>query len=189
MGDLIGIQPDYVFVTRFPFFEDMVDDIGGIEVRNPRRFSDQYLKPKGFQAGKIHLGGYDAMAFSRIRKTLAGGDFDRSANQQRALRGIHARIRARADVPGFMERGVMTVMKHLSHRPAAHRALPARPGDRPGRGPARSPPAWSAAASGPTAARAWSSRTCAQARRSGGATRRDATLEGLLDEDERSQRG
>ena len=33
------------------------------------------------------------MAFSRIRKSLPGGDFDRSANQQRTLRGIHARIR------------------------------------------------------------------------------------------------
>ena len=30
VGDLVGVQPDYVFVTRFPFFEDMVDDIGGI---------------------------------------------------------------------------------------------------------------------------------------------------------------
>ena len=29
VGNLVGIRPDYVFVTRFPFFEDMVDDIGG----------------------------------------------------------------------------------------------------------------------------------------------------------------
>ena len=29
--------PDYVLVTRFPFFEDLVDDIGGITVSNPRR--------------------------------------------------------------------------------------------------------------------------------------------------------
>ena len=49
MGDLIGIQPDYVLVTRFPFFEDMVDSIGGITVTNPRRFSDPYLKKEGFR--------------------------------------------------------------------------------------------------------------------------------------------
>ncbi|WP_457205794.1 LCP family protein [Nocardioides sp. P5_C9_2] len=114
MRNLVGITPDYVMVTRFPFFEDMVDDIGGIEVMNPRRFSDPYLKKEGFPAGRIHLGGYDAMAFSRIRKELPGGDFDRSANQQRTLRGIHARIRSQADRPGFVERGVMTVMKHLA---------------------------------------------------------------------------
>ncbi|EON24537.1 cell envelope-related transcriptional [Nocardioides sp. CF8] len=114
MANLTGITADYVMVTRFPFFEDMVDDIGGIEVHNPRRFYDPYLKKDGFKAGRIHLGGYDAMAFPRIRKSLPGGDFDRSANQQRTLRGIHARIRSQADRPGFIERGVMTVLKHMS---------------------------------------------------------------------------
>ena len=114
MSNLIGIEPDYVMVTRFPFFEDMVDDIGGITVTNPRRFVDPYLKKEGFEQGRIHLDGYNAMAFSRIRKGLAGGDFDRSANQQRTLRGIHARIRSQASSPGFIERGVMTVMEHMA---------------------------------------------------------------------------
>ena len=114
VGGLVGVQPDYVFVTRFPFFEDMVKDIGGITVSNPRAFSDPYLKPKGFKKGAIHLTGYEAMAFSRIRKSLPGGDFDRSANQQRTMRGIYARIRSQADRPGFIERGIMTVMKHTS---------------------------------------------------------------------------
>jgi polyisoprenyl-teichoic acid--peptidoglycan teichoic acid transferase len=112
VGNLVGVQPDYVFVTRFPFFEDMINDIGGIDVVNPRAFSDPYLKPKGFEKGRIHLNGYEAMAFSRVRKSLPGGDFDRSANQQRTLRGIYAKIRAQADRPGFMERGIMTVMQH-----------------------------------------------------------------------------
>ena len=114
VGNLVGVQPDYVMVTRFPFFENMINDIGGIYVNNPRRFSDPYLKPKGFAAGRIKLNGYGAMAFSRIHKGLAGGDFDRSANQQRTLRGIHARIRARAGDPGFIERGVMTVMRNTN---------------------------------------------------------------------------
>jgi len=113
VGNLVGVQPDYVFVTRFEFFERMVNDIGGIEVRNPRAFSDQYLKPKGFKAGRIKLDGYQAHAFARIRKSLPGGDFDRSANQQRVLRGIHAAIRGRADRPGLIERGVASAMRHL----------------------------------------------------------------------------
>ncbi|MBB6629187.1 LCP family protein [Nocardioides sp. KIGAM211] len=113
VGNLVGIQPDYVFVSRFPFFIDMVRSIGGIEVRNPVAFADTYLKPKGFRAGRIHLSGYDAMAFARTRHDLIRGDFDRSANQQRVLRGIQAKVRARADRPGFIERGVMNVMEHL----------------------------------------------------------------------------
>lgn len=113
VGDLVGIQPDYVFVTRFKFFQALIGDIGGIEVRNPRPFSDPYLKPAGFEAGKIRLGGYDAMVFSRIRYNLPSGDFDRSANQQRVLRGIQAKVHDRAHVPGFLERGVLSVMQHL----------------------------------------------------------------------------
>ena len=114
IGNLVGIQPDYVFVTRFPFFIEMVNSIGGIEVDNPVPFSDTYLKPSGFPAGRIHLGGYNAMAFSRIRHNLLRGDFDRSANQQRTLRGIQAKIAARAHEPGFLERGVLTVMANMA---------------------------------------------------------------------------
>lgn len=113
VGDLVGIQPDYVFVTRFPFFEDMVNDIGGIDVRNPTFFSDENLKPAGFQEGRLHLNGYSAMAFARIRHNLPGGDFDRSANQQRVLQGIQRTIRAKAERPGYLETGILSVMKHL----------------------------------------------------------------------------
>ena len=114
MANLTGISADYVMVTRFPFFENMVNDIGGISVVNPRAFKDPYLKKDGFRRGRIRLDGYSAMAFSRIRKELPGGDFDRSANQQRTLRGIQARIRERADQPGFIERGVMTVLRNTA---------------------------------------------------------------------------
>lgn len=114
VGNLVGIHPDYVFVTRFKYFIAMVNDIGGIDVDNPVAFDDTYLKPQGFRAGRIHLGGYDAMAFSRIRHNLLRGDFDRSANQERVLRGIQAKVRARSGERGFMERGVLSVMAHMS---------------------------------------------------------------------------
>ena len=114
VGNLVGVQPDYVFVSRFPFFIDMVKSIGGIEVDNPVPFSDPYLKPGGFPSGKIHLGGYDAMSFARIRYNLIGGDFDRSANQQRVLRGIQGQIHSRAAQPGFLEQGVLSVLKNMS---------------------------------------------------------------------------
>lgn len=113
VGNLIGIQPDYVFVTRFQGMRDMVDGIGGIRVQNPRYFYDGNLWPQGFEQGSFRVNGHGATAFSRIRKSLAGGDFDRSANQQRVLRGIHAEVLAKKDRPGFIENGVLTVMQHL----------------------------------------------------------------------------
>ncbi|MGD9959521.1 LCP family protein [Nocardioides sp.] len=114
VGNLIGIEPDYVMLTGFQGLITMVDDIGGITVNNPIAFSDEHLKENGFKAGKIHLNGYTAMAFSRIRHNLIGGDFDRSANQQRTIKGILGTIRAKADKPGFMERGVQSVMKNMA---------------------------------------------------------------------------
>ncbi|MEP9383701.1 LCP family protein [Nocardioides cheoyonin] len=113
VGNLVGIQPSYVFVTKFPYLENMVNGIGGITVQNPVAFSDEYLKPKGFKKGRIHLDGYDAMAFSRIRHDLLRGDFDRSANQQRVLRGIQLKVRAHQHDVGFLARGVVSVMKNL----------------------------------------------------------------------------
>ena len=114
VGNLVGIQPDYVVVSRFEFFEDMIGDIGGIDVDNPIAFADDFIKPKGFKKGRIHLGGYDALAFSRIRHDLIRGDFDRSANQQRVLRGIQAKIRQNAAHHGFIEKGVLSAMENLA---------------------------------------------------------------------------
>lgn len=114
VAELTGIEPDYVFVTRFEKFKAMVTSIGGIDVDNPVAFSDTYLKPQGFETGKIHLNGYLALSFARIRKTLLRGDFDRSANQQRVLVGIHAKIRERAAQRGFIEMGVLSAIENMA---------------------------------------------------------------------------
>jgi polyisoprenyl-teichoic acid--peptidoglycan teichoic acid transferase len=113
VGNLIGVHPKYVFVTRFQYLTQMVHWLGGIDVRNPTAFSDSSLKPKGFKAGRIHLSGYDAVAYSRIRHTLPRGDFDRSAHQEIVLKAIQAKVRANADKPGFIEHGVLDAMSHL----------------------------------------------------------------------------
>ena len=114
VGNLIGVQPKYVFVTRFQYFQQMVNSIGGITIRNPSAFSDDPLKLKGFRAGRIHLSGYDAMAYSRIRHSLPRGDFDRSAHQEIVLKGIQAKVHANADRAGFIERGVINAMSRMS---------------------------------------------------------------------------
>ena len=172
VGNLIGIQPDYVFVTRFEFFEDMINDIGGIDVDNPIAFSDTYLKPKRVRGGHASTSGrYDALAFSRIRHDLLRGDFDRSANQQRVLRGIQAKIRERAGEPGFIEeRRAVGASQNMAHQRLAGRALPAAPGpSAAGQARRRSPPAWCRAGSATSAAPAWCCRT--STRPSGSATR------------------
>jgi polyisoprenyl-teichoic acid--peptidoglycan teichoic acid transferase len=112
LGDLFGIEPDYVFVTRFEGMEKMLGAVGPITVNNPYAFSDVNLRPEGFKAGRITLGRYAGMSYARIRKGLRDGDFGRSANQQRVLKGIHRAVAQQRNQPGFIEKGAFAVMKH-----------------------------------------------------------------------------
>lgn len=123
VGDLLGVQPDYVVVATFSGLAELIKGIGGITVNNPRAFSDASLHPRGWPAGKVRINGMKAVEFARVRKSLPGGDFDRSANQQRVLRGIHRRVAERADEPGFIEGGVMSVLRHLHTRGVSPREM------------------------------------------------------------------
>lgn len=112
VGDMVGLRPDYVFTASFWGFSRMVDALGGIEVRSRFRFYDR-LRPRGFKVGPNKVNGVQALVFARTRKAFPGGDFDRSRNQQETLRAILAKVRGSADRPGFMERGVMSVLNNL----------------------------------------------------------------------------
>jgi len=53
------------------------------------------------------------MAYSRIRHALRRGDFDRSAHQQVVVKAIQKKVRAHRNRPGFLARGVLSVMSNL----------------------------------------------------------------------------
>lgn len=110
--DLVGITPDYVFVARFEGFRDMVETIGGVQVRSPDGFYDEAFDLR-IRRGVNRLGGTDALDYTRSRRELAGGDFDRSANQQRVMLAILTRLRAREDEEGFIERGALAALAGL----------------------------------------------------------------------------
>ncbi|WP_418059562.1 LCP family protein [Pimelobacter simplex] len=113
VGDLVGVQPDYVMLATFSGLAQLIRGIGGITVDNPRFFADSHLNPEGWKAGRIKIDGMRAVEFARVRKSLPQGDFDRSANQQRVIRGIQRKIAANADRPGWIESGVLGVLQHL----------------------------------------------------------------------------
>lgn len=113
VGNLVGVQPDYVFTAGFDGFRQMVNSIGGVTVRSKFAFSDP-VRPQGYRVGPNKLNGFQAMIFARIRKSFPRGDFDRSANQQDVMRGILSQVRGGMDTPGFMERGVLSAVRHLN---------------------------------------------------------------------------
>lgn len=112
VGDMVGIRPDYVFTTSFWGFSRMVDRIGGVTVQSKYAFYDP-LRPRGYQVGRNRLTGIQTLVFSRTRKAFPGGDFDRSANQQRTLMGILKEVRSKSGRPGFMENAVMSVLTNM----------------------------------------------------------------------------
>ncbi len=87
VGNLVGLQPDYVLTAGFDGFRQMVNSVGGVTVESRFAFSDP-VRPRGYRVGPNKLNGFQAMIFARIRKSFPRGDFDRSANQQDVMRGI-----------------------------------------------------------------------------------------------------
>jgi LCP family protein required for cell wall assembly len=112
VAGLVGIRPDYVFTTDFWGFRQMVNTVGGVTVRSDFAFSDPIM-PGGYKRGANKVNGFQALIFARIRKSFPRGDFDRSANQQDMMRAILSQVRSRQDRPGFMERGVLAVVRHM----------------------------------------------------------------------------
>jgi LCP family protein required for cell wall assembly len=112
VGNLVGVQPDYVFLTSFTGFREMVRSIGGITVNSRLAFDDPNMEG-AVRRGANQLDPWEALFFSRARYELPRGDFDRSANQQELLRAILRRVRERQNDPGFMERALVAVAANL----------------------------------------------------------------------------
>lgn len=90
---LTGIRIDAYLLTGFDGFHRLIDAIGGLDVRVPYAMDDANSGAH-FRPGPTHLGGREALAFSRDRHDAPGGDFGRSMNQGRVLLGTLRDLRA-----------------------------------------------------------------------------------------------
>lgn len=103
--NLLGVSVDYYALIEFAAFEQMIDEIGGVEVlvREPMRISPRHrqsiqLEPKGYR-----FDGAEALAYARARKT-EGGDFDRAERQQQVMMAIRSQILEVNMVPRLLTR-------------------------------------------------------------------------------------
>lgn len=111
-GELYGIDIDYALITGFSGFERMIQAIGGVTVDSALAFSDDNL-PGRYKVGKNYVNGTRALNFGRMRHFLPAGDFDRSANQGRLVKAIFSKVKAKQDVPGFFEAGMLAAVTEL----------------------------------------------------------------------------
>ena len=97
------------FVVSKPFMDEegvmlgeLVNDIGGVNVLVDPAMRDVYSGAM-FQRGWFAMNGDAALAFARNRKTVANGDFTRSANQGKFLLSTMAKLREEVStVPGLV---------------------------------------------------------------------------------------
>ncbi len=103
VNDLTGLGISNYVVTGFSGLQNMVDDIGGVNVLIDPAMKDVYSGAM-FQKGWFAMNGKAALAYNRNRKTLASGDFTRSANQGKFLLAALAKMREEvSDVPGLVK--------------------------------------------------------------------------------------
>ena len=83
---LTGLTIDYYALTSFDGLTDIVSKVGGVQVNVDMNLRDHFAGAF-LDKGKRKLNGGQALAYARARKTLPGGDFDRSRHQGQLLVG------------------------------------------------------------------------------------------------------
>jgi LCP family protein required for cell wall assembly len=80
VSSVVGVPITWVIRANFPHFQQMVDEIGGIDVNIPTPMDDDFSGAH-FPAGPAHLNGAQALQFSRDRHSFPNGDLTRTSNQ------------------------------------------------------------------------------------------------------------
>ncbi|MDN5887434.1 MAG: LCP family protein [Micrococcaceae bacterium] len=109
-----GLPVQGYVLTGFTGFQKMIDELGGITIKAP-------MKVRAVEKGTQKVDGYDAFWFTRERKTLPNGDFDRTSNQGIALAGIGAK--AVAEGPSGLAKILDIADEHVSTDLTAAQAL------------------------------------------------------------------
>jgi LCP family protein required for cell wall assembly len=94
LREVSGLEIEGVVLTGFEGFVNLWDSaLGRAEVEVPQAIRDAAAKAD-LEAGRQELDGTQALAFSRARKTLAGGDLTRQLHGGLVLLGALAKVQA-----------------------------------------------------------------------------------------------
>ncbi|WP_036697576.1 LCP family protein [Paenibacillus taiwanensis] len=83
--ELFHVPIHYYVKTNMEGFQTIIDTMGGVDVKNPFPFQ---LDGVHFAQGDLHLAGYEALAYVRMRKQDPNGDFGRMDRQREVLHSI-----------------------------------------------------------------------------------------------------
>jgi LCP family protein required for cell wall assembly len=80
-----GVPLEGYLITGFDGFRKLINGIGGLPLNVPVAINDKDAQAN-IKAGPNKFTGREALAYSRARHTVAGGDFGRSVNQGRLIK-------------------------------------------------------------------------------------------------------
>ncbi len=111
--NLTDITFDYYLLTGFQGMTRIFDTLGGLRI--DIAYSFEGFENTDFTEGRSTMTGAEALEYSRTRKSLSHGDFDRSMNQGRVLLAAFSQFRAefRKD-PAALFQWVATGMRNVS---------------------------------------------------------------------------
>ena len=89
-----GLKIDHYVLTGFRGLRGIVEGMGGVSITMERGVTDSASRAN-VPAGTSRLRGKPALALSRARKSVPGGDFGRTHNQGLLIRAAHKQIRQR----------------------------------------------------------------------------------------------
>ena len=98
MENFMGIDINYYARVNFTSLIKMVDALGGVDVDSIEAFSTGTYS---FKKGTNHVNGEQALAFSRERYHVTGGDNGRVANQQRVLTAMLKKMMSPAIITNY----------------------------------------------------------------------------------------
>ena len=115
-----GIRIDDYATVNFEMFTALVDGIGGVEVEvteneadyinNRHRYGNE-KKPDTFESGEsVHLNGYQALWYSRIRKL--DSDFMRTQRQRKVISAIASEVKSQINPIGIF--GLVSTAKEVA---------------------------------------------------------------------------
>ncbi|MEE1504877.1 MAG: LCP family protein [Acutalibacteraceae bacterium] len=115
-----GIKIDDYATVNFEMFTALVDGLGGVDVEvteneadyiNNRHRYGKEKKPDAFESGEsVHLNGYQALWYSRIRKL--DSDFMRTQRQRKVISAIASKVKGQLNPIGIF--GLVSTAKEVA---------------------------------------------------------------------------
>lgn len=89
---LLETRIDRVAAIDFAGFESVVDELGGLTIKNDRAFTLSIPPRHYYPVGTLTLTGNEVLGFVRERKNVPGGDYQRVKNQRKVIIALAKKI-------------------------------------------------------------------------------------------------